>query len=166
LRVLPDPRIPFDGATARRVVVLQDRLLAAQREANQVADRIREAQEAVERVREVLDAEEGDAAESLSGRSREIDAALDTLWWAMVGETTQGRPDRPELVNSRLGDASGPLNSGRWAEPTQAALRALERAEASVAEFVTRVDAFFDGPWAEYRRDVEAAGIGLFGSGG
>jgi photosystem II stability/assembly factor-like uncharacterized protein len=162
VRVLPDPRIPFDPGTAERVVVLHDRLLAIQRTVNTQVDRIREARETVERIQDVLGAAEGEVAD----RSREIAAALDSLEWLVTGEEApQGRPSRPELISARLSDAASPLNSGRWAEPTQAAMRALERAEAAVEAFAMRVDTFFEGAWADYRREVEASGLGLFGPG-
>jgi photosystem II stability/assembly factor-like uncharacterized protein len=165
LRLLPDPRIGFDAATARRVDTLQDQLLEARREATGAADRIRDAQKTVERIQDVLDDRDGEAADSLSAHGDRIDAGLDSLYFAMAGEPIQGFRNQPELLNSRLGAASQDLGGGRWAEPSQAAMRSLERAEAAVAEMSARVETFFATRWAEYRSAVEASGIGLFDGG-
>lgn len=162
VRVLPDPRVSFDLATARRVDVLNDRLLDAQRGATAAADRVREGRETVDRIQELLSEREGEVVDSLEAHGRRVREGLDSLREAMFGEEIQGFRDEPELVQSRLGDAAGTLASGRWAEPTQSALRALERAEDAVTDIIGRVDAFFDEEWAAYRRAVEEAGIGLF----
>jgi len=165
LQLLPDPRMPFDAATARRVDALQDRLLEARREATRAADDIRDARKTVERIQEMLDDRDGEAADSLSAHGDRIDEGLDSLYFAMAGEPIQGFRNQPELLNSRLGAASRDLGGGRWAEPSQAAMRSLERAEAAVAEMSARVEAFFATRWAEYRSAVEASGIGLFDGG-
>jgi hypothetical protein len=166
VRVLPDPRVPFDEQTALGVVELHERLLAAQRGATGVADRIRDAQKTVERVRDLLgDREEGAASDSLKAHSTRVDEALDSLYHLMVGAPIQGFRSDPQLVTARLSTASGELTSGRWAEPSEAALRALDRAEAAVAEITTRVGDYFDIEWAAYRAAVEGAGIGLFDGG-
>lgn len=162
VRVLPDPRVSFDVATARRVDALNDRLLDAQRGATATADRIREGRETVDRIQDLLAERDGEVVDSLEAHGRRVREGLDDLYEAMFGEEIQGFRDEPELVQSRLGDAAGTLASGRWAEPTQSAMRALERAEEAVDDITDRVDAFFADEWAAYRRAVEEAGIGLF----
>jgi hypothetical protein len=165
LRVLPDPRVPYDEATARRTIALQDRLLDAQHRATAAADRLRDARETLERVRDIVDGRDGASIDSLGARGDRVEAALDTLYLAVEGEEIQGFRSEPDRMTSRLGTASGELGSGRWAEPSEAALRALDRAEASVDAFVADVDAFFASTWAEYRAAVEAANLDIFGPG-
>ncbi len=166
LRLLPDPRTSYEPAVARRVVALQERLLDAQRRATGAADRIRDARATLARVQEVVAAHEGERADSLAAHGERIEAGLDSLYRAVEGEEIQGFRNEPDLVTSRLGTASGEIGSGRWAEPSQAAIRALERAETAVGDFASRVDAFLTTAWADYRAAVEAADLDLFGPGG
>ena len=165
IRVAPDPRAAYDDATARRVDALWDRLFDTRRSATEAADRIRDARAAVERVQDLVGDMDGEEADSLAAHGRAVDAALDTLDWRLAGEPIQGFRNEPALVNSRLGAASRDLGGGRWAEPTEAAMRSMARAEEAVEAFVGRVDDFFSSRWAEYRAAVEAAGVGPFGSG-
>ena len=163
IRVEPDPRAAFDDTTARRVDALHDRLLETRRTATEAADRIRDGRRSVERVQDMVGDRDGADADSLASHGRRMDAALDTLYWSLAGEPIQGFRNQPDLVNSRLGAASRDLGGGRWAEPTEAAMRSLDRADEAVEAFVTRVETFFSTRWTEYRAAVEAANLGPFG---
>lgn len=163
MRVLPDPRIAFDIATARTVDRLSDRLLDAERRATGVADRIRDARTTISRVRDLLDERDGEEADSLKAHGARADDALEEMYESIVGGSGQRRVSDPSQTTSRLRAASSALRSGRWQEPTQTALRALERAEQAVADLESRADQWFETEWVEYRSSVEAADLGLFG---
>ena len=165
LTVHSDPRAPFDAGIARTVDGLNERLLEAQREATRLADRIRDAEETVERIQDLLDGREGAAVDSLEAHGRRVDEELDSLYHLLEGAPIQGFRNDPELVSSRLRAASSELGTARWAEPSEAAIRQLERAEAAVRVVAERVDAWFATEWEAYRRAVEAAAVGLFDDG-
>ena len=152
-------------ASARRVDALWDRLFETRRSATEAADRIRDARRAVDRVQELVGDMDGEGADSLAAHGRTMDAALDTLYWSLAGEPIQGFRNEPELVNAQLGAASRDLGGGRWAEPTEAAMRSMTRAEEAVEAFVEQVETFFSTRWADYRAAVESAGVGPFGAG-
>jgi hypothetical protein len=166
IRVHPDPRAAYDEATARRVDALHDELLEIRSTATAAADRIRDARRSIERVGDLLDSRNGEGVDSLNAHGQRMDAALDTLYWKLAGESIQGFRNEPELVNSRLGAASRDLSGGRWAAPTEAATRSMARAEEAVRTFASEVETFFSTRWADYRAAVEAASLGPFGDGG
>ncbi|MEM7417317.1 MAG: hypothetical protein AAF389_17570 [Gemmatimonadota bacterium] len=165
LHILPDPRIGFDASTAARVDALHDRLLDAQRRTTDVADRIRDARETIERVYSLLDDREGAEADSLQAHGDRVDDALEALFESIVGTSGQRRRVDSTGTAARLRTASSELGSGRWQEPSQAAIRHLERAEQAAADLDARADEWFGAEWAEYRRAVEAAELNLFGNG-
>lgn len=165
LRVLPDPRIDYDPGVASRVNGLHDRLIEAERRTTEVADRIRDARETISRVNELLDGRDGEEADSLEAHGSRADEALEELYESIVGESGQRRRSDPTVTTARLRAATSALRSGRWQEPSQAAMRALERAEAATRELEERAGDWFRGAWAEYRRAVEAADLDLFGGG-
>lgn len=166
LRILPDPRISFDASVATRVDELHVRLLHAERRTTQVADRIREARETIERVGALLEGRQGEEADSLKAHGGRVDDALEELYESIVGTSGQRRRVDSTGTAARLRTASSELGSGRWQEPTQAAVRQLERAEAAALELESRANAWFATDWEAYRREVEAAQLSLFGSGG
>ena len=160
-RVLPDPRIEFDRATALRVAELHDRLLQAERRATAIADRIRDARAAIGRVEELLEDREGEAADSLTSHSDRLDEALEEFYTGIAGESGQRSRNDPSRLTSRLRAASRALGSGRWKGPTQSAIRALERAEVAVSALDGDIDLWFGQEWAAYREAVEAAELRL-----
>lgn len=163
-QVLPDPRVEYDEATARVVVRLHERLLDVQRRATAVADRIRDARETVGRIQELIDVSD-QPYDSLEAHGERMDEALEDLYHTIVGERGQRTNRPPNLVTTKLGAASRQVTSGRWAAPSQAALRNLERAEDSVDELEVRVSDWFESEWVFYRRAVVSSGLGLFGGG-
>ena len=165
VRVLPDHRISFDINTARAVDQLNTRLLDAQRRTTDVADRIRSARTTIARVEDLLDEWDGEEqeADSLKEHGARVDEALEVMYESIVGESGQRRVNQPSVITSRLRSASSALSSGRWQEPTQTAMRALERAEQAVAELESAANQWFETDWLEFRTAVEAFGLTLFG---
>ncbi len=163
LRLLPDPRIDFDLSTARTVDQLHNRLLDAERRATGVADRVREARATVTRVNDLLQERDGEEADSLEAHGARVDDALEELYESIVGPSGQRRVNSPSVTTNRLRAASSTLRSGRWQEPTQTALRALERAERAVSKLESNAGEWFSSEWAAYRDAVEAAELRLFG---
>ena len=165
VRILPDHRISFDINTARAADRLNTRLLDAQRRTTDVADRIRSARTTITRVGDLLDEWDGEEqeADSLKEHGVRVDDALEGMYESIVGASGQRRVNEPSVMTSRLRSASSALSSGRWQEPTQTALRALERVEQAVVELESAVNQWFETDWIEFRSAVEAFGLTLFG---
>ena len=146
VRVLPDHRISFDINTASAVDELNNRLLDVQRRTTDVADRIRSARTTITRVGDLLDEWDGEEqeADSLKGHGVRMDEALEGMYESIAGESGQRRVNQPSVITSRLRSASSALSSGRWQEPTQTALRALERVEQAVAELESAANQWFE----------------------
>ena len=130
-----------------------------------MADRIRSARTTITRVEDLLDEWDGEEqrADSLKEHGVRVDEALEGIYESIAGESGQRRVNQPSVITSRLRSASSALSSGRWQEPTQTALRALERVEQAVAELESAANQWFETDWLEFRTAVEAFGLTLFG---
>ena len=126
----------------------------------------RSAREAIGRVQDLLEEREGEAVDSLKSHGDRLDDALDEFYTEIAGESGQRSRNDPSRLTSRLRAASRALLSSRWQEPSQAAVRSLERAEAAVSAFGARIDGWFEQDWVTYREAVDAAELSLLeGSG-
>jgi sortilin (neurotensin receptor 3) len=163
--VSPDPRVAFVRSEALVVNDAWEDLLAAQRSATEVADRIRDAQGALERVEDLLEAGDYAEADSLQAHGDRVGEQLDGFMERFTGpEGLQGFRNDPSLVTSKLRAAGFHLSSGLWSAPTQGAARELIGAQQAVDSLRAEVDAFFavGGAWSAYRSAVDAVGLTIF----
>ncbi len=98
-------------------------------------------------------------AASLRAAGDSLRATLDSLMLRIVGdERTQGITDRSGTATGKLSAARGPLAASLGA-PTPDQLVGLRHAKAAVNEVLQAVRRTFEGPVADFRRQVARAGL-------
>ncbi|MDZ7773271.1 MAG: hypothetical protein U5K31_11125 [Balneolaceae bacterium] len=162
-----DPRMEFNMADlrARRDMLKQMEQLEAVFDA--AMNRIEDAEESLEDILTTLETDRSgsDAIAGLIERTETMQDSLgsisdifDTGW----GGGGQGAPnDTTRTVDDELFEAESYISSN-YAAPGETERMLLEQGRTYFEDALVELNAFFSGPWAEYRRAVEAAELDFF----
>lgn len=160
--VLADSRLEVtrDAMEAKNALRLQ--LLSRIERATEAVDRLREAQEAIDRINTLLDDRDDDAAQAVKDSGKATADSIKVLRELVNNPSdTKGIRGNPLILSSRLGAASGYLNSS-WEAPTETDRIAVAQAEESLQAVIDAVNAFFTEDWPSYQQAVDDADITFF----
>ena len=128
-------------------------------------DRLTEADEVCAKMQNELKGIEGKDADSLRKMTTKMQDDIKSIREFIDGKTSdrQGLSRNPfdVTVMSQYREGEGSIGS-RMAAPGAQEETMVSNAEKAIAEAVTKINAFFDGKWKDYRSQVEATKVTLF----
>jgi photosystem II stability/assembly factor-like uncharacterized protein len=163
LTVRPDPRLDIDPASYDRREALSERMEQYVAVAADAFDRLQEARKSIGRVNEAFANAEPAVKDTLRKQGKVLldsIAALELLY--MMPEDIKGIQRNPDNLTGTMGTASRYLND-LSITPSQMIELMLDRVESQTREVVGQVNEFLRNDFANYRREVEAARVTLFG---
>jgi photosystem II stability/assembly factor-like uncharacterized protein len=159
--VAMDPRYDVDLSALKARDALDAKYEKVVTAAREMMDRVRESGEAVARVQSQLKALDDSSLKDLRKQGKAMKDSLDAYSKRFFGRKKyQGILGQPNTVQSKMGAARGYIYSSLRPPGTseEASLRVAER---EVKVMLEDVNAFFAGPWNEYREAVQKATIKL-----
>ena len=164
LTVKPDPRLPFDKATETAKRNLQTRLNRSVAQLTEATDRLQEAQDLTDRLINQLKEKEGTEFESLRKTIKTMQDSLKVQRELIMGKKSEkqgyGRP-YSLTATGKLQEARSYVAS-KITAPTATETTLADHAELLTKQTIAGVNTFFGTRWAEFRKKIEAAPMGLF----
>jgi len=165
LTVRTDPRLGDRTAVRNAQQALRDRLLDSADPLVRAIDALADTEEALGRIEAAYKDTKGAAPDSIRSTTRAMQDSVKAIREILSGkrQTGQGYGQMPQVtVLNQFQQASQAI--GAKPIPPAAQERMLvERSERLMADAVSRINAFLDGPWKGYRARVEANRLDFFG---
>ena len=165
ITVKDDPRLGNrnDIKIAQRKMV--DRLRKSADKLTEGMDRLTEAEEVCTKMQSQLKGIEGKDADSLRKSTTKMTDEIKSIRELINGKTSekQGLARNPfdVTVMSQLQTAQQSIAS-KMVIPGQQEETLLANAEKAIADLVQKINSFFDGKWADYRKLVEGTKVNMF----
>lgn len=162
--VMADSRLEVSLADMEAKNALRMRMLERMERATEAVDRLRDAQETIDTINKLLSDRTDDEAKATKDSGKAMTDSIKVLRELVNNPSdTKGIRGNPLILSSRLGAASGYLNSS-WEAPTETNRIAVAQAEESLQAVIDAVNAFFADHWPTYQETVDAANISFFES--
>ncbi len=162
LQVSADPRIEFNPEARRAQRSLERELLIIIEKADKGYERIKEGKKVIELVNKHLSHLEDSTYKSIIHHGDSLKKMLTKMEdHYSEPEDFEGIDGVTERLGSYLWGAMSKIDTGNRM-PAKSAQDAILRAQRKTDEVVNEINAFFSGPWAEYKEAVEATEYSLF----
>jgi hypothetical protein len=164
VEVKNDPRTAFDIEARKAQLAMLDRLQTASDKLTDVLDQLRDAEEICTKVSAQCKDLEGKSVDSLRKATKSMQDSI-----AGIRDFISGKKDtRQGIVRgtdytplSRIAEARNYITSKPLAPGKQEEVL-LQRAINAANEAVNKNNAFFSGPWMQYRKLAESTPISIF----
>ena len=143
---------------------MSDRLQVSADKLTEGLDRLNEADELLKKMDAQLKDVEGKSADSLRKTTKAMQDSVKNIRESISGKRSerQGYGQLPQMtVMNSYFNARGAIDAKNIA-PGAAEETAVKYAEGRIAESVSRINRFFDGPWKQYRALAENTKLDLF----
>ena len=164
ITIKADPRVPDNSSIRIAQKVLNKRLQKSSEKLTNGLDQLTDAEEIAKKLEAQLKDVEGNTADSLRKQSKKIQDAIKEIRDFVSGKKIerQGYGQIPvETVLTTLQEANGYIN-GKNAAPTVQEELLVTKAEAKIAESVTKINNFFATKWKAYQTLIETNKVNLF----
>lgn len=164
INVLADPRIKIDLEAREAQKQMLSRMAKSSDQLNEGLDRLTEAEEVAKKIDAQLAGVEGKEADSLRRVSKKVQDDIKDIRDFVNGKRIerQGYGSVPQVtVMTTLQEARSVL-TGKPTAPTQQEEQLLQKAEEKVKETVNKINTFFNGRWADFRKLHEGTKVNLF----
>ena len=159
-----DPRDTFNGSgryTQRDALYREYE--AKTEQVTAAFDRLQEARKSLGRVSEVLKSAPKEVKDSLDADRKELVKQIDDLEEILMEpEDLKGIQRNPTNLQSYMGDARRYVSQTEG-RPNQLARLAMDQYTAKADDFIRRVNNFLTGDLQDFREEVQAADLSLFG---
>ncbi len=163
LTVLDDPRLGLSVEQRRAQAEALRRFYPTVERAKQTYERLKKAEKTIQTIEAALTNTPDSLKKAVIDRGKVLrDSIAQMKEHFFPQKEGKGIQRNPNTLNAQLSRAISYLEASPGA-PNATALLAIEAAEKAVANIVARTQAFFEGLWREYRRQVEQLPISLFG---
>jgi photosystem II stability/assembly factor-like uncharacterized protein len=160
-----DPRLGNRNEIKLAQKAMYDRLRKSADKLTEGLDRLTETDETCAKVLNELKDIEGKEADSLRKATTKMQDTIKMIRESLTGKTSdrQGLADFPfdVTVMTQYRQAQQTIGS-KMVVPGQQEEALVSNAEKAIAEAVQKINAFVDGKWAAYRRQVQATKVDLF----
>lgn len=157
-----DPRVDVD---TEKEAVLMAKYKEFSKQIESAAtgmDKLRAAKKTIDAVGELTYALPDTTAKKVEEMNKEILGEItELIEMFYMPQGLKGIQRDPKKLSNQLGTASWYLGS-RWADIGENTENLLDNTTKSVKESVAKIDAFFDGSLADYRKEIEALEFNLF----
>ncbi len=163
LEVHSDPRKSFslEDVKARRALYREHKDYVER--STEAVDKLRETRKTIEKIKGFADRIEKDSLKKhFLAKSDSLVKGIDTLMKEVEREDREGILRKDELLIAHLRRAAYYLRSSEGA-PGGTQRKVHRRAKEEVRAFLVEVNAFFKGPWNEYKELVQNSGLSFFG---
>lgn len=164
INVKPDPRSTTDPEARKAQKQMLTRLYKSTDQLNEGMDRLTEAEETAKKIDAGIAGVEGKDADTLRRTSKKVQDDIKAIRDFINGKRSerQGYGDVPqETVMTAIQEARGVIG-GKPVAPGQQEEWLVQKAEEKIKETINRINTFFSGRWADFRKLHEAAKLNLF----
>ncbi len=165
LTIKDDPRLGNRNDIKMAQRKLADRLRLSADKLTEGMDRLTEADEVCAKMQTQLKGMEGKDADSLRKTTTKISEEIKSIREKINGKPSdkQGLSRNPfEITTMSLWQSANQIIFSKMVVPGKQEEKLVSNAEAAIAESIRSINAFFDGKWKDYRRQVEATPMNLF----
>ena len=159
-----DPNVPENKAIYDAKMTMMNRLDKSTARLTEITDRLSEAEETISKIESQLKNEEGKDIDSLRKAGKAMTDSIKSIRNFIFGkpQEKQGYGSPYQLtVNGTLGEARGEVLR-KTKIPDQQEMRMATEAEGLVSEAVQKTNAFFNGKWEDYKKQVESTPLKVF----
>ncbi len=159
-----DPNVPNDKEIYNAKMAMLKRIEKSTARLVEITDRLTDAEETITKIESQLKNIEGKDADSLRKTGKIMTDSIKNIRNFIFGkpQEKQGYGSPFQLTaNGKLGDARNEV-SGKTKIPDTQETRLTEEAESLVNEVVQKTNAFFIGPWQQYKKQADGTPVKLF----
>jgi len=159
--VKPDPRADFDRQAHMDLYNMRQKMNGHVKVATAAADQLREARTTIDKLMPMFNAKDS-THKAVKKMAKEMRDSLTTVLEELIPkEKTKGIVRSPKALSAKMGLMGYYLETLSSA-PTQNHANLMAQIEAELSEKVEMVNGLMSGPWADFRRQVEALQLSPF----
>ncbi len=161
LNIVADPRLPYSLEGMKKNKEKMAGIIDKLELLTKAYDRVKESKETIAAIKKLTPDKDDEATKQLKESTKKIEEALKDMTKNMYNdETKQGIYRNPEVITSKIRSIRGAMYSIEEFNATE--LLQLDQAEEVIDKTLAKVNAFYNEPWAEFRKTVEQAKLKLF----
>ncbi len=158
---MADPRLPYSLEGMKKNKEKMAGIIDKLELLTKAYDRVKESKETIAAIKKLTPDKDVEATKQLKESTKKIEEALKDMTKNMYNdETKQGIYRNPEVITSKIRSIRGAMYSIEEFNATE--LLQLDQAEEVIDKTLAKVNAFYNEPWAEFRKTVEQAKLKLF----
>ncbi|TAH18583.1 MAG: hypothetical protein EAZ08_11145 [Cytophagales bacterium] len=158
-----DPRLPITQADMQARDAMFQTMYTKVSVVTEAMDRLREAKQTISMVNRQLGDSEEQKVKDAKKMGKDTEAGVQKLIDKVIAkDDIQGIFRSADILSAKLFGAMNYL--GYAGKPTPTAQVVMKHAETDITQFVTEVNAFFEGDWKKYQQTVESASPKIFKS--
>ncbi|OJJ17836.1 hypothetical protein BKI52_28675 [marine bacterium AO1-C] len=155
VKVIADPRIEEPVSAMKERSAMADNMMKKVKVLTKAVNRLKEAEKTMKMAMSQMKGQKGDAVKAARKKGRTVGKKMKKLMVMVLGKRKQKGINRnPKLVGAQMRTAMGYMRGARGSMNSNQK-NAMKLGEKAMKEAVTKINAFFEKDWKEFRTAVE-----------